>query len=234
MPQKYSKIFLHLKFLFIINFHNFCCTYYDSAKYCTENILPPFKILSEKLSSEAKTNTVVFTSMQYSEMSHRMTKPSKWPVRPANSDQPEHPPSLIRVFAVHMKKHWVLSYPLSAQRRLWSDWAEAQADLSFSLGAHVILLVLSCSGSNIFVQISKRLTAIIHGFSDLALKRSRRKHFLCKIHNAPHHHIFPIDQSAKMAVKFWAISWENLIMPYANNKSVDFIRTDQCLFWFTA
>ena len=29
-----------------------------------------------------------------------------------------------------MKKAWVLSYPLSAQRRLWSDWANAQADLS--------------------------------------------------------------------------------------------------------
>ena len=45
-----------------------------------------------------------------------------------------HPPSLIRVFAVHMKKAWVLSYPLSPQQtlRLWlvlSDWTEA------SLGA---------------------------------------------------------------------------------------------------
>ena len=47
-----------------------------------------------------------------------------------DSDQPGHPPSLIRVFAVRMKKTWVLSYPLSAQRRLWSDWADAQADLS--------------------------------------------------------------------------------------------------------
>ena len=47
-----------------------------------------------------------------------------------DSDQPGHPPSLIRVFAVSMKKAWVLSYPLSAQRRLWSDWADAQADLS--------------------------------------------------------------------------------------------------------
>ena len=28
------------------------------------------------------------------------------------------------------KKHWVLSFPLSAQRKLWSDWADAQADLS--------------------------------------------------------------------------------------------------------
>ena len=47
-----------------------------------------------------------------------------------DSDQPGHPPSLIRVFSVHMKKAWVLSYPLSAQRRLCSDWADAQADLS--------------------------------------------------------------------------------------------------------
>ena len=35
-----------------------------------------------------------------------------------DSDQPGHPPRLIRVFAVRMKKPWVLSYPLSAQRRL--------------------------------------------------------------------------------------------------------------------
>ena len=39
-------------------------------------------------------------------------------------------PSLIRVFADCMKKAWVLSYPLSTQRRPWSDWADAQADLS--------------------------------------------------------------------------------------------------------
>ena len=42
------------------------------------------------------------------------------------SDQPGDPSSLIRVFAVRMKKAWILSYPLSAQRRLWSDWADAQ------------------------------------------------------------------------------------------------------------
>ena len=35
-----------------------------------------------------------------------------------DSDQPGHPPSLIRVFAVHNKKDWVLRYPLSAQWRL--------------------------------------------------------------------------------------------------------------------
>ena len=64
-----------------------------------------------------------------------------------DSDQPGHPPSLTRVFAVRsmgsksyqslirvfdvrMKTHWVPYYPLSALRRLWSDWADAQADLN--------------------------------------------------------------------------------------------------------
>ena len=46
------------------------------------------------------------------------------------SDQPGHPPSLIRVFAVCMKKPWFLSYLLSTQRRLWSNWADVQADQS--------------------------------------------------------------------------------------------------------
>ena len=47
-----------------------------------------------------------------------------------DSYQPWHSPSLIRAFAARMKKAWVLSYPLSAQRRLWSEWADAQTDLS--------------------------------------------------------------------------------------------------------
>ena len=48
-----------------------------------------------------------------------MPKPSKW-----------HPPSLIRVFDVRMKKARILSHPLSVQQRLLSDWADAQVDLS--------------------------------------------------------------------------------------------------------
>ena len=56
----------------------------------------------------------------------------------ADSDQPGHPPSLIRVFAVRMKKAWVLSYPLSVKRRLWSDWVDAQPDLNLRW-AHVPL-----------------------------------------------------------------------------------------------
>ena len=58
-------------------------------------------------------------------------KTSKMAYAPGEDlDQPGHPPSLIRVFPVRIKKVWVLSYPLSAERRLWSDWADAQADLS--------------------------------------------------------------------------------------------------------
>ena len=41
-----------------------------------------------------------------------------------------HLPSLIKVFIVRLKKACVLSYPWSAQRRHWSDWADSQADLS--------------------------------------------------------------------------------------------------------
>ena len=65
-------------------------------------------------------------------------------VRPAKT--PGHLPSLIRVFAVLMKKHWVLSYPLSAQRRLIRP-GECPGWYESSLGTQVILLVLSCCGS---------------------------------------------------------------------------------------
>ena len=64
------------------------------------------------------------------EMSHCMTKPTKWQCSPSeNSDKPGHLPSLISL-RYPMKKHWALNYLLSAQWRLWSDWADAQADPS--------------------------------------------------------------------------------------------------------
>ena len=69
-------------------------------------------------------------SLVYIIMSLCMTKPTKRCAPSENSDQPEHPPSLIRVFAVPVKKAWVLGYPLRTQQRLWSDWADAEADLS--------------------------------------------------------------------------------------------------------
>ena len=59
-----------------------------------------------------------------------MTKPTKWHVRPAKTQISLGISPVWSVFTVRMKKAWVLSYTLSAQRRLWSDWADAQADLS--------------------------------------------------------------------------------------------------------
>ena len=63
-----------------------------------------------------------------------------------DSDQPGHPPSLIRVFAFRMKKPWALSYPLSAQRR--SDQTGRMPRLIWVFaGRTLTLLVLSCRGS---------------------------------------------------------------------------------------
>ena len=48
-----------------------------------------------------------------------------------DSDQPGHPPSLIRVFTVRLKKAWVLSYPMSAQADLNLRWAHSHCVVFF-------------------------------------------------------------------------------------------------------
>ena len=98
-----------------------------------------------------------------------MTKPTKWHVRPAkDSDQPGHPPSLIRVFAVRMKKTWVLSYLLSGQRRRLSVWADAQADLSLrGCTGHFVGFVmrrLKCQGRSFRSFLSKGLMCSVFFF----------------------------------------------------------------------
>ena len=55
---------------------------------------------------------------------------NKVAVRPAKTQISLGIRPVWSVFAVRMKETWVLSYPLSAERRLCSDWADAQADLS--------------------------------------------------------------------------------------------------------
>ena len=47
-----------------------------------------------------------------------------------DSDQPGHPPSLIRVFAVPSMGSEGHKVSSCGQRKLWSGWANAQADLS--------------------------------------------------------------------------------------------------------
>ena len=83
--------------------------------------------ISEQSFQSCAYQTNFFTSyeLQHDKTNKMICAPTE------DSDQPGHPASLIRVFAVRMKKEWVLSYTQSAQQRLWSE--------SF-LGARVILL----------------------------------------------------------------------------------------------
>ena len=59
-----------------------------------------------------------------------VTKRTFWRAPNEDSDQPARPRSLIRVFVGRMKKLCTLGYPKCAQRRFWSDCANAQADLN--------------------------------------------------------------------------------------------------------
>ena len=92
-----------------------------------------------------------------------------------DSDQPGQPLSLIRVFAVRLKKARILSCPLSAQQRPWSDWADAQADLSlrwahmpfcwFCHDAALMVLISPCSATKILkVQTPEKILVIILKF----------------------------------------------------------------------
>ena len=59
------------------------------------------------------------------EMNRLMIKQTKWPLRPAKTL-----PSLIRVFAMRSLGSSGPKLSSCGQRRLWSDWADAQADLN--------------------------------------------------------------------------------------------------------
>ena len=63
-------------------------------------------------------------------MSHLVTKPTKWHV---------HPPSLIRVFAIRMKKTWVLS----AQADLRLRWAHMPFCCFFNGAAQINLGIVT-------------------------------------------------------------------------------------------
>ena len=95
-------------------------------------------------------------------MSRLTTKPTKWHVRPAKTQISLGIHPVWSVFAVRMKKAWVLSYPLSAQRRLWSDWADAQADQSLRW-AHIHFVGFIITRLNLRVQIIPAAVSVIFG-----------------------------------------------------------------------
>ena len=84
-------------------------------------------------------------------LSRSMTKPTKWPVHPAETQISLGICPVWSVFAVRMKKHWVFNNPLSASEDSWADWANARADLSlrwahrpFSWFCHASAHLKSC------------------------------------------------------------------------------------------
>ena len=114
------------------------------------------------------------SSYVHFEMSRLVTKPTKWHVRPAKTDQPGHPPSLISVFAIPMKKAWILSFPLSAQRRLWSDWVDAEADLSLRWAhSHLVGFVMRRLKCILFIG----LTSTFRMFDCLAKSERHSTHY---------------------------------------------------------
>ena len=85
---------------------------------CTSHLTPP--VLDDISLPRSGMQECLFTIKMYKLEQDKNNKITCAPSE--DSDQLEHPLRLIRVFAVRMKKAWVLSYQLSAQRRLWSDW----------------------------------------------------------------------------------------------------------------
>ena len=85
-------------------------------------------------------------------LSRDMTKPTRSPERPAKSQISLGIRLVWSVFAVRITKRWVLSFPLRAQRRLWSDWADAQAGPSLRW-AHMPLFICI---SVLFLTLSRK------------------------------------------------------------------------------
>ena len=78
-------------------------------------------------------------------MSHDMTKSRKWAcAQRRQTSLGIHP--VWKVFAVRMKKDWVLSYPLSAREDSDQTWRMPRLICVFA-GRTLILLVLSCRGA---------------------------------------------------------------------------------------
>ena len=81
-------------------------------------------------------------------------KTNKKDVRPAKTGQSGHPPCLISLYCPR-KNAWVLSYPLSTQRKLWSDWMDAQVNLKVFAGRITKTCLMILTPLNPFFYIVK-------------------------------------------------------------------------------
>ena len=136
-----------------------------------------------------------------------------------NSEQPGHPRSLIRVFAVRMKKHWILSYPLSAWRSIGSlatHWAHSEDSdqtewmprlIWVFAGRTVILLVLSCRGSFLsfaFWFVFNSFPVLVKGVGQICIAANRllfvTGELASRQHSASSESFYCVFNAAKMAV----------------------------------
>ena len=165
-----------------------------------------------------------------SHLNRLMTKPTKWHVRPAKTQ-----------ISLCIRPVWSES-SLSAWRELgcsathwahsedWSDWADAQADLSLRW-AHMPFCWFSHEAAHFsFVLSNDVLCSKVSVFENLHVYDIKRHSnipetvdFLCQNMN---------DLSIMLQFCFfqifyenpdfkWGMSWQNLFLPYANNKGAD-------------
>ena len=119
-----------------------------------------------------------------------------------DSDQPGHPPSLIRVFAVRMMKHCVLSYPLNAQRRpIRLGWSDS------SLGTRAILFVLSCCGS--FMKLHRWLYCIVWSIYKVDLCVTLIHYPTCMTND-----IHPSNSLENIRQNHWTMKYRSLTHTY--------------------
>ena len=103
------------------------------------------------------------------------SRPNQMACAPSeDSDQPGHPPSLIRVFAVHMKKAEVLSYHESAQRSLWSDSGRMPRLIWAFAGRKGHFFFFSWVASFYFVSLASTILIYVISFYFLKLPEKAR------------------------------------------------------------
>ena len=142
-----------------ISWVEFCATHKEAN--CTDIWAPswPNPLMPSANNIDAEQSAYLHSLVSIFELPYDKTNKMTW-APSEDLDQPGHLPSLIRVFTVRMEKHWALNYLLSTQWRHWSEWVDAQADLSlhwatmsfcwFCCAAAHLLIVkwvsLTCSG----------------------------------------------------------------------------------------
>ena len=92
-----------------------------------------------------------------------------------DSDQPGYPPSLIRVFSVCSVGCWGHQPSSCGQRRLCSDYADAQADLSLRW-AHMILCWFCHVLAHIYASIWLQMSRKPHSTTEITIFLTFKRH----------------------------------------------------------